>query len=396
MLVFYACFLFYLFKQEKKNYNNNNMEIPPHKKPSSAPPPAKAEDPPPESDVVQRCNCNVVKASCPLTREELRSLLEKQLEGANGDTTDWHYTEGDFEKILCVHHGNKRLHHHKSCGMIIDLHRSEKEVAAPVAAAPVAAPGWRVIDPRGTPDAVQTMFLEFQPKLKVFAETASNTDITPSDCKSSASKLRCVVCGFPGDDTPEDYPCLAGRHISFAHIARTRSQCVTLGTQFDATNFIPLCGAKDEFPSCHHAFDHHLMSFVCMKGSVWTVVSTGGYESFNGKKVTFEPPHLPHRRALHVHAAFCCMNNVIPSEAFRMALQTIPMIDAMLLERSPEEEENVKEKSQSQRHFPPPKKDECRCEFCGLCFTNKRALDSHKLGQGPRPCEKRPQENKDN
>ena len=108
------------------------MEILPPKKSSSAPSPAKANDPPPDSDVVHRCNCNV-EASCPLTQETLFARLDKQLEAANYNTTHGAYTEGDFKKILCVHHGNELLHHHKDCGMIMGLHRSEKEVAAPVA-----------------------------------------------------------------------------------------------------------------------------------------------------------------------------------------------------------------------------------------------------------------------
>ena len=106
------------------------MEILPPKKSSSAPSPAKAKDPPPDSDVVHRCNCNV-EASCPLTQETLFARLDKQLEAANYNTTHGAYTKGDFEEIKCAHHSNKLLHHHKDCGMIIGLHRSEKEVAAP-------------------------------------------------------------------------------------------------------------------------------------------------------------------------------------------------------------------------------------------------------------------------
>ena len=76
---------------------------------------------------IPACKCCDKPPSCPCPREELRALLQKQLEKANGDTTHWAYTEGDFEKILCVHHGNKLLHHHKYCGRVIDEHNAHPE-----------------------------------------------------------------------------------------------------------------------------------------------------------------------------------------------------------------------------------------------------------------------------
>ena len=67
------------------------------------------------------CKCGD-KTPCHRTQDVLDKLLEKQLEKANGDTTHWAYVEGDFKKIPCTHRGNELLHHHKSCGRVIDEH----------------------------------------------------------------------------------------------------------------------------------------------------------------------------------------------------------------------------------------------------------------------------------
>ena len=194
MLIF--CFI---FLSKKKNYNNNNMDISPHKKPSSAPPPAKAEDPPPESDVVHRCNCNV-EASCPRTQETLDALLKEQLEAANGDTTNWHYTEGDFEKILCVHHINKLLHHHKDCGRVIGLHRSEKEVAAPVA----------VVQEAQIPEGVCKCDDVSAPKCELNRKDLRDQDLMcRAVCKKGGGVYHCKNCGKNAEDhakTPQNSP----------------------------------------------------------------------------------------------------------------------------------------------------------------------------------------------
>ena len=64
----------------------------------------------------------VVDPPCCLTQNILFGHLEKQLVKANGDTAHWAYTKGDFIEFPCTHRRNVILHHHKSCGRIIDEH----------------------------------------------------------------------------------------------------------------------------------------------------------------------------------------------------------------------------------------------------------------------------------
>ena len=89
----------------------------------------------------------------------------------------------------------------------------------------------------------------------------------------------CRVCGWSKSDPDalsKDYPgeTARGHEVSRAHLMRTEDHCKALGVPFDKSNFLFLCGAQNEGPSCHCAFDNFHMCFIKGEGDAWRVRAT--------------------------------------------------------------------------------------------------------------------------
>ena len=157
-----------------------------------------------------------------------------------------------------------------------------------------------------------------------------------SKCSQEWAKLvknwdfPCVVCGWKLG-VAATYPGEAARihKVSAAHILSSEKDCGRLGVDFDQTNFLPLCGAKDEMPSCHSAFDRRLLCFVKCAGEGhdrWTIMATDSlYVQFNMKEIDLQQ-FKPHRRCLHSHALHCIQTNqvIIPTSLPTVNLDTTP------------------------------------------------------------------------
>jgi hypothetical protein len=130
----------------------------------------------------------------------------------------------------------------------------------------------------------------FEAGTRVFGTVDAKSDELSECAKSQpwAAELKsqehaCVACGWKKGVRDAAYPGEAARRhaVSIAHIVPNDAQCRELGVPFDRSNFLPLCGAKDEVPSCHSAFDRHLLCFVKQPGDghhLWTVhTSTAQY-----------------------------------------------------------------------------------------------------------------------
>lgn len=130
-----------------------------------------------------------------------------------------------------------------------------------------------------------------------------NVGIAPTDKPSSRlikcfDRSACCVCG-----TTEN--------VTVAHILKHRDSCAAIGLPWDASNFIPLCGTRGVYGSCHHLFDTFQMSFIYTKSaSTWSVV--GGGIGKHNKAVIF--PTQPHKLALHTHLARCIVIKSITPE----------------------------------------------------------------------------------
>jgi hypothetical protein len=137
----------------------------------------------------------------------------------------------------------------------------------------------------------------------------------------------CVVCGFrSGYPLPfRHYPGVAARHISSAHILKTEADCQELGLDFDITNFLPLCGAENEVPSCHSAFDRFQMCFTKRDSDdhVWMVsTQEPDYVHLDGRAVDLGGT-MPHKRSLHGHTAVCLLTGSVATSPM-VSMQVTP------------------------------------------------------------------------
>ena len=134
------------------------------------------------------------------------------------------------------------------------------------------------------------------------------TEKTPSAVQSEVRKKHCCVC--------------EKTNPSCAHLLRTREDATEFHLPFDElSNFLPLCGRKGVFPSCHDAFDTQQLCFVaipndsvhstemtdCSERNItrrWLVFTRGSYLGYlkDGKScaIVFLDT-APSRRILHAH-----------------------------------------------------------------------------------------------
>jgi hypothetical protein len=136
------------------------------------------------------------------------------------------------------------------------------------------------------------------------------TENTPSAVQTALRNKCCCVCNKVNP--------------SCAHLLRTRVDAAECHVPFDElSNFLPLCGTKGSFPSCHDAFDTKQLCFVAIPDDDavnsteitdcdtrlvtqrWLVVTRDSYSGYiEGKKscaIVFLDT-APSRRILHAHA----------------------------------------------------------------------------------------------
>lgn len=186
------------------------------------------------------------------------------------------------------------------------------------------------------PDALQYSLLkkEFATEIEIFGRVDEGSDtFTDLRKKSStykklennlnkiASSLGCIVCGWH-TDTPKvlrkdgvdiEYPGPSVTCVSKAHIVPRISLCEKLGVSFDQSNFLTLCGASAQKPSCHSAFDRRQLCFIKNPSrDRWTVRTSvdGIYAFLNGMEVDLTA-FQPHQRILHGHALSCIINGQV-------------------------------------------------------------------------------------
>ena len=235
------------------------------------------------------CKCSdSTTPVCGRTRGELDSLLKEA-----PDTTCVAYTRY-FKSIKCSTNGDV-MEHCKKCSKTIDMHQ------------PSVPPS---LQPPLLPDNIIRIFGAVNPPSDKV--TSRGSDLPQEDrdlARSLKSRFKtCAVCGFHVGSTAKEYPGATARNhaVSTAHIFASKKDCAMAGVPWDESNFIPLCGAKDEVPSCHSAFDRKLLCFVRDEDDAtrWKAhCSHETYQHLHGTIVTFETK--PHRRALHNHALYC-------------------------------------------------------------------------------------------
>ncbi len=124
---------------------------------------------------------------------------------------------------------------------------------------------------------------------------------TPTVVQSQVRQHPCCVCQKPNP--------------SCAHILRTRKDAADIHVPYDEpSNFLPLCGTKGSFPSCHDAFDTQQLCFIAIPDEsvhatettrrwlVFTRDSYLGYLKDNKSCAMVCLDTAPSRRILHVHA----------------------------------------------------------------------------------------------
>ena len=118
---------------------------------------------------------------------------------------------------------------------------------------------------------------------------------------------QCCVCG-------------SQENVTVAHILKRKEDCLILQLQWDASNFIALCGTEGQRGTCHNLFDKEMMSFAHISGedgTKWSVVGGGGYHK---KQVTLTT--CPHKRVLHSHLTRCHLNKSLIFSSDAEAMQT--------------------------------------------------------------------------
>jgi len=99
--------------------------------------------------------------------------------------------------------------------------------------------------------------------------------------------------------------CQSQENVTVAHILKRKKDCSLLKVEWDASNFIALCGTEGEVGTCHSLFDNFQMSFVHGDNiGGWRVV--GGKKEYHEKLVNLATN--PPKRSLHSHFARCVLN----------------------------------------------------------------------------------------
>ena len=265
---------------------------------------------------------------CGFTRGELAQLLKDSRINHTVPQlfSDYFFTTSPPRHLLhlCV---NDDLVRCVECGCTISEHSPTGHVHSPAT------------EEEKQQAALQLLQEVFAAGTKIFGAVHASSDKLSDLVKSRewAADLKresheCVVCGWNGNEETgrQGYPgeTARGHRVSIAHIIPSAKQCDELRLPFDRSNFLPLCGARDEVPSCHSAFDRHLLCFVKMAGTghhKWTIhASANVYANFDGKTVDLAS-FKPHRRALHSHTYTCLITGQIEPLSFNVAdLDTTP------------------------------------------------------------------------
>ena len=342
------------------------------------------------------CKCGD-KTPCPCNRQELRQLLKEQLEKANGDTTHWAYTEGDFEKIPCAHHGNKILHHHKDCGRVIGEHDASPQARSADDSSPARADSQLTVNQLRWADPVHQLQVRYHDVISVFGKQGEKSDTVRKTIKDKIHRFDCVVCNKPAN---------------CAHLIPRKADADRLNVQYDEeSNFLPLCGDKGH-PSCHKDFDEGRLCFSkCPEGvGEWYL----HHDHKEPRIVVFPQQCQPHRKIMHGHAAWCLVTGQVKQLRLPETEVSHERTDMTCTTSSDEKDVSstelktrtvdevvspTSEKRQEPLRFGTdsvvPKKlsasvtpratqvrqlDTVRreCAFCGVKFTNARACANHE------------------
>jgi hypothetical protein len=99
--------------------------------------------------------------------------------------------------------------------------------------------------------------------------------------------------------------CQSQENVTVAHILKRKKDCSLLKVEWDASNFIALCGTGGEVGTCHSLFVNFQMSFVHGDNiGGWRVV--GGKKEYRERLVNLATN--PPKRSLHSHFARCVLN----------------------------------------------------------------------------------------
>ena len=348
------------------------------------------------------CKCdNTATPVCGRTRGELDTLLEKaRVDGVTRRDTDAY---GDYFKSLPCSTNGDVMEHCKECSKTIAKHQQS---------APPSLP------PPLLPDNIMRIFGAVNPPSDKV--TSRGSDV-PKEDQALAHRLKfkfktCAVCGFHVGSTAKEYPGATARNhaVSTAHILASKNDCAVVGVPWDESNFIPLCGAKDEVPSCHSAFDRKLVCFVRDDDDAtrWMAHSSDEtYKHLNRTIVRFETK--PHRRALHAHALYCYHTkqvdgvftnlNTTPPDNPDDPAPAVVWDEVSTIRKSTSQEDS---QSPPQRtllrnagpkplpHVEPESKGKVSrkgpktfdCTRCDLKYMNQRALDGHMQLAHPPKC----------
>jgi hypothetical protein len=235
-----------------------------------------------------------------------------------------------------------------------------REIAAwysclPPVPATAAAPTPLATLPRGlSPDGLQRALLheQFRDVIRCFHDKLAATEDLSDPSRPPETALhdalrameqKCVVCGWrlgteekekeeeEGQEKEEesDYPCAAAQlhHVSIAPLLKNREQCRHMNVPFDVSNFLLLCGAKDEVPSCRAAFDSFRLCFAAASAAgehAYTVLATEEpYDRFNETQVDLSA-FQPHFEILHGHAVICLENGFVKPPRQPLEFDVIP------------------------------------------------------------------------
>jgi len=121
---------------------------------------------------------------------------------------------------------------------------------------------------------------------------------------SATSNMKNYVLGEYGNKCAV---CQSQDNVTVAHILKRKQDCSLLKVEWDASNFIALCGTEGEVGTCYSLFDNFQMSFVyitSVDAAGWRVV--GGKSEYHQKLVNLATN--PPKRSLHSHFARCVLN----------------------------------------------------------------------------------------
>lgn len=247
--------------------------------------------------------------TCQLTRTELHGLFKDSKYGKDIDAFEAYFEAGSKQDAKCL------------CGRFIRQHAQQQQPPP-------------VLDSGETQQQQQPQSASLDRLLQIFGSREKGSDKSSLEfsrgLKGKPRFWECAVCGFcfqrPDgtitsgrtgsartclDRNGSVYPDPISRQNAptLAHILTRTAHCEECEVKWDETNYLPLCGNEDQVPSCHSAFDRHLLAIIHYDDHWVAKSSNSKYIHLNDKVLTKIPapmtPGAPHRTILHAHALAC-------------------------------------------------------------------------------------------